>query len=241
MSIASLTDLEMAGIISNMKDLKGFLKDPQVKFVAVFASVFLFTFLFLFALGLVPSELREGSSALDNLEMKTLEGVSNTFEAPAPVVEVKPEPVIGEAPLRVSIPKVEVDIIVENPKSKDNTILNEYLTKGAVRYPDSALLGSGNTLIFGHSSNWTVVNNKAYKALNGIENLKRGDSIYVDSATSRYVYTVQSVVRVRADDQYVDFTTTAPTLTLATCDLFGDTKALRHVVEAVLDKKIALP
>ncbi len=230
----------MTGIIQNMKKLKGFWTDPAIRFVTIFGVIFLLTFTFLFVLGLVPSELRDSTSALDNLELRTLESVSGAGET-ITSAKSSENKFVGEEPRRVSIPGIDVDIKVENPTTKDNTVLDEYLTKGAVRYPDSPLLGLGNTLIFGHSSNWAVVHNKAYKALNGIENLKKGDMIFVDSDTMRYVYRVTTVSTVEADKQYVDFSKTTPMLTLSTCDLFGDSKQLRFVVTATLDEKIALP
>jgi len=225
----------MAGIIQNMKDLKDFWNDPWVKYVAIFGVIFLVSFTFLFALGLVPSELRNGTSVLDELKMQTLESVSGVSE---PIQETPEEE--GEEPLHLTIPNTDVDIVVQNPNTRDNVLLNEYLTKGTVRYPDSALLGSGNTLIFGHSSNAAVVNNDAYKALNGIEDLKRDDTIYVDSATTRYVYKVLKVETVNADEQYVNFKTEDAMLTLSTCNSFGK-KESRHVVTAILDEKISLP
>ena len=222
-----------------MKDLKGFWRDPWVKYSAIFGLIFLATFILLFILGLVPSELRNGTSVLDELRMETLESVSseNTQTLP-PVVENEKEQ--GEEPLRLTIPDAKIEILVQNPTTRDNALLNEYLLKGTVRYPDSALLGSGNTLIFGHSTSAGVVNNRAYKALNGIEKLERDDTIYVDSETTRYVYKVLKVETVSAGEEYVNFKTDDAMLTLSTCDSFGKVEN-RHVVTAILDDKIALP
>ncbi len=222
-----------------MKDLKAIWASPWTKFVVAFTATFFVSFTLLYVLGLVPSELRDGNSILDNLQMRTMEAVRGDTEPiqTPEVTEVKPK---GEEPLHLIVPAAKVDIIVQNPDTRDNVLLDEYLKKGTVRYPDSALLGDGNTLIFGHSSTLSVVNNKAYKALNDIENLTRGDVIYVDSATQRYVYKVLTVQTANADEEYVNFQTKDAMLTLSTCNSFGR-KESRHIVTAILDEKIPLP
>ncbi len=223
-----------------MKDLKGIWRDPWVKFTAIFGSIFMLTFVLLFLLGLVPGELRNGTSVLDDLRMETLESVSNISNSSTSEPAHNDTREVGEEPVRLTIPAVKIEILVQNPTTRDNTLLNEYLLKGTVRYPDSALLGDGNTLIFGHSTSAGVVNNRAYKALNNIENLKRDDTIYVDSRTTRYVYKVLKVETVNAPDEYVNFRTDEVMLTLSTCNSFGKVES-RHVVTAILDDKIALP
>jgi LPXTG-site transpeptidase (sortase) family protein len=214
-----------------MSTNKGFLNKGDIKFTLYFFGVFLVTFFGLYSLGLVPSELMNGnSSALDDLKLNAIEMASDSgkqTEISTPAVEK----VMGEEPVRITIPAVDINVIVLNPTSKVNSVLDEYLTRGAIRYPDSALLGDGNVLIFGHSSNWAVVQNQAYKALNGIDKLKAGDLIYVDSDTSRYTYAVTSVVLVNADKEFVDFGTNKNMLTISTCNTFGQ-KQDRYVAEA---------
>jgi hypothetical protein len=164
-----------------MKQNNDFWKSDKSKFVILFTGVFLGTFLLLYFIGFVPDELSpDGGGVLNDLKLQTLEGSntatpdnstdnSNQAPADAPASNPTQEPVkkiVGEKPLHITAATVGIDIDVENPKSEDNAILNEYLTRGAVHYPGSADLGAGNTFIFGHSSNWAVVHNKAYKALN---------------------------------------------------------------------------
>jgi LPXTG-site transpeptidase (sortase) family protein len=214
-----------------MSSHKGFFNKDDIKFTLYFFGIFLVTFFGLYMLGLVPSELLNGQgNTLDDLKLNALEmasdnGKNTKLKAP----EVKK--VLGEEPVRITIPSASIDIIVLNPTTKVNTVLDEYLTRGVIRYPDSALLGDGNVLIFGHSSNWAVVQNKAYKALNGIDKLKAGDLVYVDSDTSRYTYSVTSVVLVNADKEFVDFGTNKNMLTISTCNTFGQ-KQERYVAEA---------
>ena len=221
-----------------MKQNNDFWRNPKTRFVLIFSGIFLASFLLLYFIGFVPDELSsDGQSTLNDLKLQTIESVSQ----PAPIVE---EPktvvkVIGEKPLHITASTVGIDIVVENPKSEDNSVLNEYLTRGAVHYPGSADLGAGNTFIFGHSSNWAVVHNKAYKALNGIDKLVRGDKIYVDSDTGRYVYEVTRVYQASADAAFVDLSSDKNMLTLSTCDVFG-AKQSRFVAEAVFARRESL-
>ena len=220
-----------------MKQNKDFWKGPQVRFLVWFGCVFLGTFLVLYFIGFVPDELSPGSeSVLNDLKLKIIEGAGNTDSKGGPEQRLSQT---GETPTLLVIPEVGISIAVENPKSADNAVLNEYLARGAVHYPGSADLGVGNVFIFGHSSNWAVVQNKAYKALNGIEKLKRGDTIYVDSDTYRYVYEVTRVRLATADEAYVDFSISENMLTLSTCDIFG-ARQNRFVAEAIFSQKISL-
>ncbi|MDB5204043.1 MAG: Peptidase sortase-like protein [Candidatus Taylorbacteria bacterium] len=220
-----------------MNNYKAFWKRGDVKFVIAFTGVFLVSFIGLYSLGLVPNELTgDSSSVLDDLRFNA---IKMTEKDAVPATTTTKEKVTGEEPVHLTIPNTDVDILVQNPQTKDNTVLDEYLTRGTIRYPDSALLGAGNVLIFGHSSNWAVVHNKAYKSLNGIEKLKAGDLIYVDSATNRYTYSVENVNLVDADKEFIDFGTDKNMLTLSTCNTFGQ-KQERYVAEAVFKSKTSL-
>lgn len=217
---------------------KKLLEDKDIKFIGYFSAVFFGSFFLLYMLGLLPNEISSSeNNALDAVKLNALEMVS---EPETPVY--KPDPIqkeVGEEPVRLVIPLVDIDFVVQNPKTKDNVLLNEYLTRATVRYPDSALLGAGHVLIFGHSSNWKVVQNKAYKALNGIEKLEVGDPIYVYSKDSRYTYAVTKVSMVNASEEFVDFGTGENMLTLATCNTFGS-KEDRYVTEAKFVEKVDL-
>lgn len=222
-----------------MKDLKDFWRDPWVKYTAIMGVIFLITLALLVVLGLVPSEISGGGGILDDLKMQTLESVSGTSNARHDTISASTREA-GERPVRLTIPDARVEVIVQNPDTRDNVLLDEYLKKGTVRYPDSALLGDGNTLIFGHSTSASVVINNAYKALNNIEDLERDDVIYVDSESTRYVYKVLKVETVNASEEYVNFRTDEVMLTISTCNSFGK-KESRHVVTAVFVEKLPRP
>lgn len=144
-----------------------------------------------------------------------------------------------EYPLRVIIDKIGVDTPVSNPTSTDNTILNNLLLKGAVRYPGSGTLGSGNMFIFGHNTGIRVVNNQAYKAFNHLKDLAVGDVIRVQSLGYEYNYKVSSVSLKDSSEAFVTFSNDKNMLTLSTCDVFGQ-KQDRYVVEATFIKSIPL-
>ena len=134
-------------------------------------------------------------------------------------------------PDKVVIPKVGVESIIENPNRVDVATLDQALNKGAVHYPGSGSIEQGNMFIFGHSTNWKVVQNDAYKTFNGIEKLVSGDEIKIYSGEDTYIYRVSSVVLVDEDDALVEFDNSKRTLTISTCNTFGE-KQERWVVEA---------
>lgn len=141
-------------------------------------------------------------------------------------------PEVIEEPVRVVVPVIGLDTVVANPASTAVATLDQYLLKGAVRYPTSARLGEvGNVVLFGHSSYLPIVNNRAFKAFNGIQKLAVGDAIMVYSAGRVYTYTVRTVASESATNAAIPLTTTGKVLTLATCDSFG-AKSDRFVVTA---------
>jgi LPXTG-site transpeptidase (sortase) family protein len=220
-----------------MSKNNSFLNKDEKSFIFYFFGIFLLTFLVLYFLGLLPSEISNNDdSVLDDLRLNAVEmsGASDTQPVVNPVVREA-----GEAPVRLVIPDVSVDVIVQNPNTTNVNVLDEYLRKGVVRYPESALLGDGNVLLFGHSTNWQVVQNQAYKALNGIDKLTRGDLIYVYSNNSKYTYSVTKVTLVNANEEFVDFSRKDNMITISTCNTFGQ-KQERHVVEAVFESKTSL-
>ncbi|MES2436693.1 MAG: sortase [Patescibacteria group bacterium] len=141
----------------------------------------------------------------------------------------------GALPTYISISKIGVSTAVVNPTSTNNDVLNQNLLKGAVRYPGSGTLEQGNMFIMGHSSGLKVVNNKAYKAFNGLKNLSFGDSIVVTSGGKTAVYAVSSVSLVDSDEGFVNLKTNTHMLTLVTCNVFGE-KEERFLVEATFVK-----
>jgi LPXTG-site transpeptidase (sortase) family protein len=139
---------------------------------------------------------------------------------------------IGVLPTHITIDKIGVNVAITNPASYSNDVLNEYLLKGAVRYPGSGTLDKGNLFIFGHSSYLKVINNKAYKAFNGLKDLSLGDTIKIQSDSAVYIYKVSNVSLVDSDEGFVSLKTDQHMLTLATCNVFGE-KQERYLVEAV--------
>lgn len=140
-------------------------------------------------------------------------------------------------PQKIEIPEIGVSSIIQIPKSVDVATLDSSLSKGAVYYPGSGTLQSGNMFLLGHSTNWKVVNNQAYKTFNGLDKLKIGDQIEITSNGKLYIYSVTSVIRASQDDVLVEFNKGDRMLTISTCDTFGK-KQDRWVVEAEFEKAI---
>ena len=126
-----------------------------------------------------------------------------------------------ELPLSLEIPDYKINTIVNSPNSTNVEVLDTALNKGAVYYPGSGMPGSNNTLIFGHSTTFKVVINKAYQVFNNLKNVKPGTLVYVKTATEVYIYKTREVKRVSKYSSWIQFESEKPTLTLATCDSFG--------------------
>jgi LPXTG-site transpeptidase (sortase) family protein len=139
---------------------------------------------------------------------------------------------VSVVPDRLVIPSIDVDTVVRNPTSSKFDDLDYELTKGTVRYPGSGTIGNSNMFIFGHSTGYKVVINKAYKVFNDIKNLSKGDQIFLKSGNDTFTYAVTSVQKVNKNSTEIVFNANSAMLTLATCDSFG-AKTDRYIVEAV--------
>jgi LPXTG-site transpeptidase (sortase) family protein len=181
-------------------------------FALVFVVVFTVTFSFLYLFGLVPAEFNVMIGRYPDQESKGI--------------------LSGDLPLSIKIPEIGVDTQVYNPATTSISVLDNFLLKGAVRYPGSGLLGgNGNIFVFGHSTGYKIVQNQAYKTFNHIQDLKIGNEISVYSDKAQYVYKVTSVRLESADKALITFNTKDHLLTLSTCNSFGE-KTDRYVVEA---------
>ncbi len=213
----------------------------ELRFIGYFFLVFLGTAALLAAFGLLPSELEESSNG-DTLTQAIVNSAVSTQVAPANTKPVVTKPQTGTVkstqkvivagnPTRLTIPAIGLDTIVYTPKNTDVATLDHDLTKGPVYYPGSGTAAGGNMFIFGHSTGYKVVINKAYKVFNDLHTLTNGDMINVVSNGHTFLYKVKSVSKVNKDETLVKFDTDAHILTLSTCNSFG-AKSDRYVVVA---------
>lgn len=199
--------------------------------VGVFTVFSLFS-ITMYVFGFVP----EGFQAEDPIinidqDEKKLELVKEISEKPKPTTTTLPE--------SIKVPTVGISSIINHPTSVDIPTLDNALQKGAVYYPGSGSLEEGNIFLFGHSSNWAVVRNPAYKIFNGIEKLERGDEIILEAKGYQYIYKVDKVTLVDESAALVNLKSTGNKLTISTCNTFGK-KAERWVVESTFYKKVAI-
>jgi LPXTG-site transpeptidase (sortase) family protein len=137
-----------------------------------------------------------------------------------------------QEPVRVVAPAIGMNVTIENPATTNLSVLDEALLRGAVRWPESALLGAeGTVFLFGHSSYLPVVYNQAYKAFNKIQDLKTGETISVYSGSHEYRYRVVGVRLADAEEDVIELPQTGRQLILVTCDSFTR-KTSRFVVTA---------
>ncbi|MDO8562103.1 MAG: sortase, partial [bacterium] len=167
---------------------------------------------------------------------------STTLTAGGSTVAISDLPQLGEAasavsigvlPDRIVISAINMDLLIQNPATKDIDALTEVLKAGPARYVDSAKLGeNGNMLLFGHSSLLPVVHNQMYKAFNNISKLKVGDTITVFGDGKEYLYSVTTVRETDSTKEIIDLSAEKGTrITLVTCNTLGE-KTARWIVEA---------
>lgn len=200
------------------------LKKSQAKFILYFIITFIVIFVLLYAIGFVPDSIRVKKE-------DSLRTVWDKAQKMAIDNQLKQDGIINEDPLRIVIEKIGVDSPVSNPNTTNVATLDEYLLRGAVRYPGSGFPGYGNMFIFAHSTGLRNVNNEAFKAFNGLRNLVVGDMIKIYGSAGLYYYKVSSVRLVDDNQALVEFNNDENILTLSTCNTFG-AKSERYVVEA---------
>jgi sortase A len=193
-------------------------------FMFAVRAIFIFFGLFTIVgvMGMLPEDIQQLAEK-DYATVLLNGGVSYAETSPKEDVESYMAPgVVRETPLLIRVPKVGVNIQIENPTERDNAILNEALKKGVVRYPGSAFLGEmGNILLLGHSTSVLHTSNPAYLAFNKIGKLAAGDEIQIDSNSRTYVYRVTEVRIAKNSEVRVDFDTNGKNLTLVTCNMLG--------------------
>jgi sortase (surface protein transpeptidase) len=205
-------------------------------FLAVFFLVFILSYGALFAIDFVPEppkhqENGEASASADREEAVT----PPIYSTSAAAAEEDPLPTADSPlPISITIEPLGRTLPVVNPTSRAIVDLDNALSLGVVRHPDSATLRQKGTIfILGHSSHLPSVRNRYFQAFNGIENLVWGDTIRLRSAEAEYVYQVDNVYQARASEVTVPIAGTGSRLVLATCNSFG-TIDDRHIVEAKL-------
>lgn len=217
--------------------MKKLFSSQEIKFIIVFACIFIGSAVILTILGLIPSEFKVNGG--ETFEQKTQSAVreliegNNTDDIYANVSDEDNDIIYAENPVRLIIPSIDVDSVIFNPNSAKHEVLDGELTKGVVRYPGSGLPGSGNMFLFGHSTGFSVVQNKAFKVFNNLQKLKEGDTIIVHGTKGVYTYTVKTIRKVDKENALVKFDTQNNMITLSTCDSFGKASD-RYVVEGDL-------
>lgn len=211
------------------------LKKNLGKFILQFVIAFGILVAVFSAFGLIPQEFSFAPNLFDRTEQQAPVATS-TSQIPAsgtPTVEVT-----GDDIIRVRIPKIGVDAPVVHPAAITIDTLDEAVSRGAVYYPGSGTPAGGNLFIFGHSTNWAVVRNPAYKTFNNLEKMTVGQEIIIETPQADFIYKVENVFTDDAENVLVDFKSDKPMLTLSTCNTLGE-KQERHVVEAVLSEVVA--
>lgn len=193
--------------------------------------VFVGAHLLLSYVGFVPSEV----SAFNSQVKKTVaqlytvryerepESMAEESTSSQPTLPDPPQSVqAGEPPRKITIDAIDVSASVTTPEKTSISALDAALKEGIVHYPGSGGVdGSRPMFLFGHSSRLPTVQNDAYRAFNGLEELSVGDEITVEGASTTDAYQVMSVRVVDKDAALVDFSEDENMLILSTCTTFG--------------------
>lgn len=202
--------------------------NKKIMFFIVYFVVFTVSYLILVAIDFLPEAPTDTETSVTT-EVSTIidDSAETTQEAETVVVQE-----ITAVPRQIYIEKIDKNITVLNPVSRNIADLDTALLDGVVRHPDSAKLGQeGNVFILGHSSYLPTVFNSNFQAFNGIQNLEWGDTIEVTSDDAVYVYRVEKTFKAKAQDVTVPIAGEDKLLTLATCNSFGSVDD-RYIVEA---------
>lgn len=218
----------------SQKSHKAFLKNLLI-FAGIFLGIFVVSFSALGVLGFIPSEFAKETrddTVAARISDSTLEGLG-LVPSPEGAPTYQAASGQGQLPYRIVAASIGLDAEVVRPVSANYTLLDNALAKGAVYYPGSGLAGKGNMFIFGHSTSYQYVNNKAFQVFNNVKNLEKGATIEVYGEDKVYVYKVREVKLVNATEELVSFSNDRNMLTLSTCNSFGQ-KSDRYVAEADL-------
>lgn len=140
-------------------------------------------------------------------------------------------PAVQELPLHITAPSLGIDVDIQSPETKSVSVLDAALSKGPVYYQGSGTPGDRNMFIFGHSTGFSIVNNKAYKVFNNLKLAKQGEYIYIRTSSGTHTYVIHEVKKMSKYSTWVKFDSEKPLLTLSTCDSFGKASD-RWVLEA---------
>ena len=223
---------------------KTFFERPDVKKAITFyiqsGVIFAITFTILLVMGFVPTEFTR-SKSIKKSPTNDVSDVASSTDTSDDFVPLKKDeaPLTQTKPERITIAKIGVDSYIQAPQSQNVSALDQALQKGAVYYPGSGTIEKGNIFLFGHSTNWKIVNNQAYKTFNDLDKLEEGDEITLEADGYAYIYSVTDVTLVNDDEGLVEFNNSGRTLTISTCNTFG-AKQERWVVDAVFKRRVAI-
>lgn len=130
-------------------------------------------------------------------------------------------------PMRIIIPKIDVDLVVQIGNVFDMVLLD----KGPVHFQMSDLpnTDSGNVAIAAHRGSY-------WGFFTDLDQLKTGDEIYLDVEGYRFIYRTEWVKIVEPYDWSVIDSTDYPALTLQTCHPKNVRGTHRLIVRAALDR-----
>jgi LPXTG-site transpeptidase (sortase) family protein len=224
----------------NVSSLEQFLNAVwlrKVSFLVTFFFVYMLSFAFLSWLDVIPEPKVAALTETEEVVESTTTSTTTATTTDVSTVEAEDTQTTEQLPVypdTIIIDSLDRVVSVLNPTSRAVADLDAALLYGIVRHPDSATLGqTGTVFLLGHSSYLPNVMNKNFQAFNGIQTLKFGDTIRVQSGGEEYIYRVDRVYRAKADEVTVPIAGEVKRLVLATCNSFGKIDD-RYIVESDL-------
>ena len=230
-----------------MQNLSSIINDVMAnkwRFLAAFFCIFTLSYGILYAFDFYPEPKTVDTTVVTEASTSTPTSTPASTSTPVlplnvPATDAPTTPAVtvdsaDTLPLVLTIATLNRTVKVLNPASNSVAALDAALLEGVIRHPDSATFGEeGNMFIMGHSSYLPTVHNRNFQALNGIQNLKWGDTITLQSKNLAYTYKIEKTYKAKASGFTVPVAGKGKTLTLATCNSFGSTDD-RFIVEAEL-------
>lgn len=199
---------------------------------SIFFNIFLFLGFFVFSWA-----VSNAPSIISNLsyDAKSSGVLQNPKTAEAETTTTKQPKYVGGPDVMV-VSSVGINApIVFSDKTTEKGIMKD-LERGVVHYGNTPLPGqAGNSVFFGHSSNFAWAPGKYKEVFALLGRVKTGQPIEVHYAGKRYLYKIKAIKVVSANDvRYLKTTSAKPTITLITCTPTGTTwKRLVVIAEQV--------
>jgi LPXTG-site transpeptidase (sortase) family protein len=127
--------------------------------------------------------------------------IASVFLPVSVAVESEVPQTIKSSSFTLNIPKLHLSVpILQNIDPTATAAYQQALTQGVAHAKGSALPGEGNTLIFGHSSDYLFNKNPYGRVFASLTDLEAGDTFSITTGDTELNYVVREVNVISATD-----------------------------------------